>query len=454
MKILLIEDDSAIVELLSETLTAHHYTIDVATDGQTGLTLATDWEYDLVLLDLLIPRIDGIALCQQLRSQQFQKPILLLTAKDSSADIVKGLDAGADDYLTKPFELSELLARIRALLRRGETKLAPTVLTWGALQVNLESAQVLYAEQPLALSPKEYSLLTLFLRNPQRTFSRSEIIDRLWSIDACPGEGTVTNLIKDLRRKLKTAGMQTDLLETVYGMGYRLRSPESSAIQTVLARYQKTFASRVDRLEQDIQFNPSKAAQEAHKLAGALGSFGYEIGSKIARSIEHLLIEERSRSQITPLIAQLKQELTKPPTQINVTQPPQTQAAKVMLVDDDAVTLNLLSDLLCSCGLQVTSVQHPEKFWQTLSMTQPDVLVMDLEMPNLNGAELCRDVRQHDRWRHLPILMVTAHTDARSIQQAFAAGADDFIRKSLIQPEFVPRVMSRIDRSRLQAIQS
>lgn len=461
MKILLIEDDSAIVDLLSETLTAHHYVVDVAADGQTGLALATHWKYDLILLDLLIPKLDGIRLCRQLRSQNFQKPILLLTAKSSSADIVQGLDAGADDYLIKPCDLSELLARIRALLRRGETKLAPSMLTWGALQVNLVSAEVVYAEQPLSLSPKEYSLLTLFLRNPQRRFSRSEIIDRIWSIEACPGEATVTNLIKDLRRKLKSAGMQTDLLETVYGMGYRLKAPQSKqsiSVQTVLARYQKTFAARIEQFEQAFEdcFDQQDIAQEAHKLTGALGSFGYQTASEIARSIEQLLIQKQplQRSQIATLIQQIKQELTKPPIQpdLTVTPPQRSHSAKVMLVDDDAVTLSLLSNLLQPWGLQVTSVQNPEQFWQTLSTTQPDVLVMDLEMPNLRGTELCRSVRQDARWCHLPILMVTAHTDDDSIQQVFAAGADDFIRKSLIQPEFVPRVISRIDRSRLQSI--
>jgi DNA-binding response OmpR family regulator len=127
-----------------------------------------------------------------------------------------------------------------------------------------------------------------------------------------------------------------------------------------------------------------------------------------------------------------------------------TAIAKVLLVDDDSVMLSTLSDLLHPWGLQVTSLQDPEQFWQTLCTTQPDLLIIDLEMPTLSGIDLCRIVRQDAQWSHLPILVVTAHTDAASIQQVFAAGADDFISKSLIQSELVPRVISRIDRSRLQ----
>lgn len=179
MKILLVEDDEPVVAVLLEVLTAQHYTVDVATDGQIGLELATNWDYKLILLDSQIPKLDGICLCRALRAQGFQKPILLLTAKDSSADVVQGLDAGADDYVTKPYDLSELLARLRALLRRRETSLVPTVLTWEKLHINLNAASVTYAEQPLALTPKEYGLLGLFLRNPHRAFSRSDILDRL-----------------------------------------------------------------------------------------------------------------------------------------------------------------------------------------------------------------------------------------------------------------------------------
>ena len=129
MKILLVEDDELIGSALFEALVAHHYTVDVAADGQAGLEMATTFEYDLILLDWLIPKLDGISLCRQLRARGYQKSILLLTAKDSNSDIVQGLDAGADDYIVKPYDLSALMARIRALLRRGNSPVT-SVLTW------------------------------------------------------------------------------------------------------------------------------------------------------------------------------------------------------------------------------------------------------------------------------------------------------------------------------------
>lgn len=619
MKILLVEDDTLTAAMLSETITAQHYTVDVASNGELGLQLAISWEYDLILLDLQVSKLDGIELCRQLRTHGFQKPILLLTAKDSSSDVVKGLDAGADDYVAKPYNSSELLARMRALLRRGQTNLAPALLTWEHLCVNPMSAEVDYRGQLLSLSPKEYGLLGLFLRNPQRVFSRSDIIDRLWSIDASPSEGAVTNLIKDLRQKLKTAGMATDLLETVYGLGYRLKPPpqeppqelsgassdypdkagkktkaalkksgnpsnskDFTAINKVLEHYQTTFAARVVLLEQAEQalqtgtLSPAQrqsAAREAHRLAGSLGSFGYEAGSELARSIEQLLdaahpLTPTEVSQVTSLVAALKQELDHPPNSLSnwwlepqfpvvlvidqdaafteqlrkdafawglrvedatfatakqMEKPPQaillslqdpiedqpllqqltaqfptvpmlvltgqdsltdrvavarlgvqrflhqpiaptevceaitqvlskslTRQSRVMILDDDRAVLDALRGLLQPWGLQVTTLQDPKQFWTVLTVAQPDLLVLDLEMPTFNGIDLCRVVRQDSKWGNLPIVVVTAHTHVESIQRVFAAGADDFIGKPVVGPELVTRVISRIDRSRLQ----
>lgn len=228
MKILLIEDDDRLSDALAEDLTDQHYAVEVAADGEIGWELANAFTYDLILLDLMLPRMDGITLCQQLRSQADYTPIIMLTARDTLNDKVIGLDAGADDYLVKPFELQELAARIRALMRRGTPSLPP-ILSWDELELDPSSCQVTYQGRPLALTPKEYGLLELFLRHQRRVFSRAQIVDRLWPYENPPEEETVKAHIKGLRQKLKLAGAPTDLIETVYGFGYRLKqAPQAS----------------------------------------------------------------------------------------------------------------------------------------------------------------------------------------------------------------------------------
>lgn len=222
MKILLVEDDERIAEALAEALTDQHYAVELATDGQAGWEMVEVFTYDLLLLDVMLPKLDGISVCQQLRSQGYSMPILLLTAKDTITDKVIGLDAGADDYVVKPFNLQELLARIRALLRRGSESLPP-ILEWGSLHLNPNTCNVTYGEQRLNLTPKEYALLELFLRNSRRVFSRGAILEHLWPFEKLPEEEAVKTHIKGIRQKLKSVGAPADLIETVYGIGYRLK---------------------------------------------------------------------------------------------------------------------------------------------------------------------------------------------------------------------------------------
>ncbi|NET54417.1 MAG: response regulator transcription factor, partial [Merismopedia sp. SIO2A8] len=167
-------------------------------------------------------KVVGISLCQRLRSHGYSTPILLITARDTSTDKVNGLDAGADDYVVKPVDLPELLARIRALLRRGNTS-SPPILQWGSLKLDPSSYEVSYRDQPLRLTPKEYSLLELFLRNGRRVLSRSMIIDHVWSFEAPPSPDTVKAHIKSLRQKLKAVGTPDDVIETIHSIGYRLK---------------------------------------------------------------------------------------------------------------------------------------------------------------------------------------------------------------------------------------
>ncbi len=224
MRILVVEDNESIVEMLVDALTCQHHVVDVARDGLSGFKYAETQAYDLILLDVMLPELNGISLCRKIRQRGNNTPILMLTAKSTLGDKIEGLDAGADDYLTKPFELKELEARIRALSRRSPQALPP-VLEWGDLLLDPSTCQVTYGAVPLHLTPKEFLLLELFLRNPNRTFSRSAIVDRLWPMEDSPGEDTVKMHVRSLRRKLATVSAPQDAIETVYGMGYRLRQP-------------------------------------------------------------------------------------------------------------------------------------------------------------------------------------------------------------------------------------
>ena len=223
MRILIVEDDDRIAKPLAEDLRHQHHAVDIARDGIEGWEYAQAAQYDLILLDLMLPRLDGISLCKRLRAAQSKVLILMLTAKDTTSDKIIGLDAGADDYLIKPFELEELAARIRALCRRSPEIKQP-ILTHSQLQLNPSTRKVTYKEKLLSLTPKEYLLLEYFLRHPKQVITRSALLDKLWEFDKLSGEATIKTHITNLRNKLKAAGSKDNLIESVYGIGYRLRT--------------------------------------------------------------------------------------------------------------------------------------------------------------------------------------------------------------------------------------
>jgi two-component system, OmpR family, response regulator QseB len=221
MKILLVEDDDRIARPLARDLRHQNHVVDIAKDGVEGWDFAEAASYDLILLDIMLPRMDGITLCKRLRDNASNALILMLTARDTTTDKVVGLDAGADDYLVKPFALEELAARIRALCRRGADS-KPLVLSYGQLQFDPSTRIVTYAEQPLSLTPKEYMILECLLTHPTQVLTRSALLDKGWEFDQLAGEATIKTHVTNLRRKLKAAGSPEDLIETVYGIGYRL----------------------------------------------------------------------------------------------------------------------------------------------------------------------------------------------------------------------------------------
>jgi len=225
MKLLLIEDDKRIAKPIRAELQYQNYVVEHADDGQAGLDLAKRTEYDLILLDLLLPTLDGISVCNSLRMGGYNKPILMMTALSGTHDKVLGLDAGADDYIVKPFELEELSARVRALLRRGVAQPSP-LLTWNELSVDPARCTASFRSKPVPLTPTEYRMLTFFMRHPNETFSKEALLQRLWLPEENLGDDLVKSHMKGLRRKLKDSGLTQDPIETVYGFGYRLKSSQ------------------------------------------------------------------------------------------------------------------------------------------------------------------------------------------------------------------------------------
>ncbi len=222
MRILVVEDDVQLADVLTDALSDQQYVVDLAKDGESALDWIKSMTYDLILMDITIPKLDGISLCKQLRDRGLSLPILMLTARDTIADKIIGLDAGADDYMVKPFDLQELMARIRALIRRGTHETSAT-LTWGQLQINALKHEVHYEGQEFFPTPKEYALLELLVSNGRRVMSRAGIIDRIWPLQDSPTEEAVKSHIKALRSKLKSVNAPDDLIETVHGLGYRMK---------------------------------------------------------------------------------------------------------------------------------------------------------------------------------------------------------------------------------------
>jgi len=221
MRVLVVEDETRMAGLLERALREEGHTVDVAVDGPEGLWLATENAYGAIVLDVMLPGLDGFQLCRRLRESGKWAPVLMLTARDAVGDRVRGLDAGADDYLVKPFSLLELAARLRALARRDDRS-RPVILAEGDLKLDPAAKRAWRSDTELRLSPKEFSLLELFLRRPGHVLTRSQIIEELWDFTYDGGSNVVDQYVNYLRRKIDVPFARHDI-ETIRGMGYRLR---------------------------------------------------------------------------------------------------------------------------------------------------------------------------------------------------------------------------------------
>jgi two-component system OmpR family response regulator len=220
MRILVVEDEPKMAGLLKRGLEQEGYSVDACLDGVDGLHQATETDYDAVVLDVMLPELDGVEVCRRMRERGRWAPVLMLTAREGVSDRVTGLDAGADDYLVKPFSFEELIARVRALLRRGAQE-RPAVLSAGPVRLNPATRRVERSGEPVVLSPKEYSLLEYFMRHPNEVLSRTRILEHVWDVNYDGGSNVVDVYVGYLRKKID-APFRSKLLRTVRGAGYLL----------------------------------------------------------------------------------------------------------------------------------------------------------------------------------------------------------------------------------------
>ena len=402
MRILLVDDDEALMGTLADHLIHQRYAVDITTDGRSAQGYLDMFNYDLVVLDLNLPDGSGVDFCQSFRSAGYEQPILVLSATSTPAQKVRALDAGADDYVVKPFNLDELDARIRALLRREQVGL-PTVLQLGGINLDPSTCETTYNNQPVHLTPKEFALLELFMRRPSRVYSLDAIIDDLWAFENSPSEDAVRTHIKGLRQKLSAVGAPKDLIKTVYGLGYRLNVSEATAskqsvkpssttvaVEQAWKKYQGVMQERVAVLEQAaIAIEQGNLGQElfqtsqmtAHKLVGALGSFGFPLGSTLAQRLEKLLQTLPSSNipaaQFNQLVQQLRHEVDETSVE-DATETVTAGAPLLLLIGSDSKLIEQLSLQATQQSLQVRQANTLIHGQRLLHQIKPQLVMFDL----------------------------------------------------------------------------
>ncbi len=494
MRILLVEDDESIVDLVTTVLGRKNYIIDTAADGEAGWELVEAFPYDLVLLDIVLPKLDGISLCRRLREHKKQALVMLLTAQDAMSDKLIGLQAGADDYLVKPFHVQELDARIHALLRRGNP-ITETVLRCGDLRLDPTACEITYADHLLRFSRKEYLLLELFLRQQQRVFSRSAIVDQIWSFNEDPpNEDTVKSHIKSIRRKLDAVGA-SNLIETLYGQGYRINPAYLAAVRlaqaaeiapdaapdatsnleqqtadlklsmmTIWQRTKSLHLERVTLLEQAIELLKTAkltpalrqtAVQTAHKLVGSLGTFGFESGSKTAQQLEIAFQQQAIDSAIQPNIVQLNQWVQSlrqllqssahlPPDPAESARP-QLQPESLLLLAQDQTWLEATAAQIAASApnLQLIQATTAAAAMTLCQQLRPQVALIDF-------ADLKQDGQAQELLELLkapplvPILFLSEQSTTQARIEAVQAGGSLFLPKPVL-PAQLQAALTRLN---------
>jgi len=617
MKIILVEDDERLGKLIKEYLIHESEVFDIV---KTGVNIAQQLEekkYDILILDVMLPDRNGIDICRELRKNNVNISILFITALNNQIDKIKAFESGADDYLTKPFDFQELLVRIKALVRR-ENNIESPKLIWQNLIMMPEEKKVVYENKYLHLTPTEFKILQIFLETPNKVFNTENIIDKLWDIDTIPTNNTLRSHIKSLRKKLEQVGLDKEFIETVYGMGYRLKTPSitnqptlennSQTENKIISHKEEKLTLFMEEIWLDNQESVSNDCQTLldyiqgkkddisiddiiripHNFVGFLGSIGFSYAGEIARNIEAFLKEnknnlkeEKVQLKITNLIYDLQKSLF-PEAKLIFKKNNQLMGinykVNILVIDEDqkladeliffienpnidlnfAYTINtaikdindyeydlviletqwknkgdrqnLILDLLsqkqdktkiiiysknddlenrlyCSkypinaflsknnsleilwqnienilgenndnsqikslydiliidddirftevlkqklilnqLPVNINIISDSETFLDEIKKIKPHLIILDLEMPKLNGLDICKIIKKDPFLQSIQVLFLTGNLAEDVITKFIEAGADDFISKSKIDVELYPRIITHLNR--------
>lgn len=634
MKILLAEDDERLGKLIHDYLLPESEIVDVVNTGFEIAEKLTKESYDVLILDVMLPKKNGIDICRDLRGGGINIAILFITALSNQNDKIKAFQSGADDYLIKPFDFEELLVRVKALLRR-DNKVKSSHLTWSNLVMMPEEKQLFYGEYSIHLTPTEFKILQILLTTPNKVFSPESIIDRLWDIEMTPTDSTLRTHIKSLRKKLEEKGAEKNLIETVYGMGYRLKpKTEKSSVKENKSLTQNNINDKNNLIELDkkedknkedklkylmekMWLDNQKSVSEdcsklsdyiegknkeldidqviriAHNFVGFLGSLGFDTASKISKEIENLFKNNRdnlankeikstivkllndlemnlfpsgkiitSENQLNPtknvfsqgdieilvidediklsnnlilfmdnpqvkfdfvysiesgikylkerqynlviletewkksswnqlmkIFDDLKKQEDKTKTIIyskndslenrlycskypisaflnknnsleilweniktilsnNHNASENNYIYDILIIDDDVRFTEVLKQKLISNKLPVNiqTISDSETFLDEITKIKPKLIILDLQMPKLNGLDICKIIKKDPFLQSIPIIFLTGNLAPDIINQFVEAGADDFISKSKIDLELYPRIMTHLKR--------